>query len=118
MAARQAKRTRGSPLLSRGSRCNPTLEYSRHPLATIKIRASKRYDPLMITNLAMWLGAKDAGAYVGMSPDWAEARALEWPLDDKPVQGRIRYRWLRDNPGDRGIRRFYRPDIDAFLYKR
>ena len=80
--------------------------------------AGKRYDPLMNTNIAVWLGAKDAGAYVGRSPDWAEARALEWPLDDKPVPGRIRYQWLRDNPGDRGIRRFYRPDIDAFLYKR
>ena len=29
----------------------------------------------MNTNIAVWLGAKDAGAYVGMSPDWAEARA-------------------------------------------
>ena|ERR1035441_9353278 len=75
-------------------------------------------DPFMNTNNVVWLGAKDAGAYVGRSPDWVEDRALEWPLDEKPIQGRIRFQWLRDRPNDRGTRRFYRPDIDRFLYKR
>ena len=63
---------------------------------------------------AMWLGGKDAGRYLGYSRDWVEIRAIEWPLDGKPVEGRIRYQYNREN----GDRRYYRPDLDAFLVKR
>ncbi len=68
----------------------------------------------MINEIAMWLGGKDAGLYIGYSRDWVECRGLEWPLDDKPVPGRIRYKYNQEN----GNRRYYRPDLDAFLVKR
>jgi len=64
----------------------------------------------------MWLGGKDASIYVGKSREWIEIKALEWPLDDKPFQGRIRYQWLRDKPNGLGVRRYYRADLDAIRH--
>jgi hypothetical protein len=57
--------------------------------------------------ITMWLGGKDAGAYVGRSRDWAETCATPW--DDEPVPGRIRYKY------EGADRRYYRPDLDAKL---
>lgn len=68
----------------------------------------------MINEFSMWLGGRDAAAYLGYSRDWLEIRAIEWPLDDKPVEGRFRYQYNREN----GDRRYYRPDLDAFPVKR
>ena len=62
----------------------------------------------------MWVGGKDAGAYIGYSRDWVEGRAVEWPLDDQPVEGRIRHKYNREN----GDRKYYVPDLDAFLVPR
>jgi hypothetical protein len=67
----------------------------------------------MISDFSMWLGGKDASICVGKSREWIEIKALEWPLDNKPVEGRIRFQWLRDKPSDLGVRRYYRPDLDA-----
>ena len=64
----------------------------------------------------MWLGGKDASIYVGKSREWIEIKALEWPLNDKPVPGRIRYQWLRDQPSELGVRRYYRADLDAIRH--
>lgn len=65
----------------------------------------------MISEFALWLGGKDAGAYLGYSRDWVEIRALQWPLDNKPVPGRIRYKKVKGT----GDRKYYRLDPDAFL---
>jgi len=67
-----------------------------------------------MNEIAMWLGGKDAGSYIGYSRDWVEIRALEWPLDEKPMAGRIRFKYNREN----GDRKYYRPDLDAFLTPR
>lgn len=59
----------------------------------------------------MWLGPKDAGAYLGFSPDWIEVRAHPW--QDEPVEGRIRYKCAKSD----GRRRYYVPDLEAQLSK-
>jgi hypothetical protein len=64
---------------------------------------------MLLRDISMWLGGRDAGAYLGYSRDWVEIRALEW--QDKPAEGRIRFRRMKGT----GDRKYYRPDLDAFL---
>ena len=63
----------------------------------------------MMSEFTMWLGGKDASVYLGYSRDWVEIHALAWPVDHQPVKGRIRYKLVNGN------RKYYRPDLDAFL---
>jgi hypothetical protein len=58
-------------------------------------------------SIAMWLGATDAGRYLGYSATWIEARALKW--QDEPMDQRIRYKLAKSD----GRRRYYVPDLDA-----
>jgi hypothetical protein len=60
-------------------------------------------------DIARWLGAADAGRYLGYSRDWVERRALEW--QDKPASDRIRYKKARSD----GRRRYFVPDLEAQL---
>jgi hypothetical protein len=60
-------------------------------------------------DVAMWLGGKNAGAYLGYSRDWVEVRALPW--QPHPIDGRVRYRKMRGS----GDRKYFRPDLDLFL---
>ncbi len=60
------------------------------------------------------MGQKDAALRIGYSTTWIEIRAIEWPLNDLPVPGRIRYKYNPEN----GDRRYYVPDLDSFPVKR
>jgi hypothetical protein len=60
-------------------------------------------------DVARWLGAKEAGRYLGFSRDWVEVRAHPW--QDEPVPGRIRFKKARSD----GRRRYYVPDLEAQL---
>lgn len=53
----------------------------------------------------VWMGAKDIGLYVGRSPNWVENYASEWTEEYIPD----RIRWVLLD----GVRRYYRPDVDA-----
>ena len=64
-----------------------------------------------MNEIATWLGGKEAGQYIGYSRDWIEVRATAWPLNGLPVPGRIRYKTVKGC----GNRKYYRPDLDAFL---
>jgi hypothetical protein len=57
----------------------------------------------------MWLGAKEAGRYIGFSSDWVEVRAMPW--QSEPVAGRIRFKRSKSD----GRRRYYVPDLEAQL---
>jgi hypothetical protein len=57
--------------------------------------------------ITMWLGGREAGAYVGRSRDWVETWATPWV--DEPVSGRIRFKY------EGADRRYYRPDLDDRL---
>lgn len=60
-------------------------------------------------DVAMWLGGKAAGLFIGYSRDWVEVRAHPW--QKQPVDGRVRYKTMRGS----GDRKYYRPDLEAFL---
>jgi hypothetical protein len=64
---------------------------------------------MMLRSVSMWLGGRDAGAYLGYSRDWVEIRAIKWQPDHVP--GRIRYKKNKEN----GDRKYYVPDLDSFL---
>lgn len=63
-------------------------------------------------DVAMWLGGKSAGQYLGYSRDWVEIRAHPW--QEEHVPDRIRYKLMR-NTRDR---KYFRPDLDWFLVDR
>jgi hypothetical protein len=69
----------------------------------------------MIDNIAIWLSAEDAAAYLGISRDTIDHYAIQWPKDDKPVPGRWRWKHLCLKPGTKPRRRYFRPDLDASL---
>jgi hypothetical protein len=60
-------------------------------------------------DVAMWLGAKEAGRYIGFSADWVEVRAMPW--ESEPVDRRIRFKRSKSD----GRRRYYVPDLEAQL---
>ena len=62
-------------------------------------------------DVAMWLGPKEAERYIGFSADWVEVRAIPWPKDGKPIEGRIRFKKSKSD----GRRRYYVPDLEAQL---
>ncbi len=59
----------------------------------------------------MWMRAKDAGGYLGVSRDTIERRALAW--QDEPVKGRIRFKLLQLE--GEPVRRYFKADVDALL---
>lgn len=56
-----------------------------------------------------WYSGKEGAEYAGFSRDWLEQRAVAWPLDNQPVQGKVRYKLVD------GVRRYWKADIDAFF---
>jgi hypothetical protein len=66
----------------------------------------------MKDDVARWLGPKEAGRYVGYSPEWVEVRATPW--EDDPVDGRIRFKLSRSD----GRRRYFVPDLRLRLVDR
>lgn len=64
---------------------------------------------MMLRSVSMWLGGRDAGAYLGYSRDWVEIRAIKWQPEHVP--GRVRYKKNRQN----GDRKYYVPDLEWFL---
>jgi hypothetical protein len=68
----------------------------------------------MIRDTMTWLGGKDAAIYLGVSRDKVEIYALRWPRDGQHVPRRLRWKHLQLKPGSPPIRRYYRPDLDAF----
>jgi hypothetical protein len=69
----------------------------------------------MIQNIAIWLSAEDAAAYLGVSRDTIEQYAIPWPKDDKQVPGRWRWKNLSLKQGSKPRRRYFRPDLDSSL---
>ena len=65
----------------------------------------------------MWLSGKEAGAYIGMSRDYIEDRAVPWPDDDTHVPYKVRYQFIVGGKGAVPVRRYYRPDLDALMAK-
>ena len=58
-----------------------------------------------------WLGCTKAAAYIGYSTSWVEVRAIAWHKDNKPIQGRLRY---KINPENRD-RKYVVEDLDNFF---
>jgi hypothetical protein len=62
-----------------------------------------------VGDIAMWLGSKEAGRYLGFSADWVEVRAIPW--QPEYVEGRIRYKTSKTD----GRRRYYVRDLEGQL---
>ena len=68
---------------------------------------------MLLAEIAMWLGGKEAAMYIGFSRDYVEARAIPWQDDYLPF--RVRYKHAIGEQGGQPTRRYYRPDLDALL---
>lgn len=68
---------------------------------------------MLLPEIAMWLGGKDAGLYIGCSRDYVEQRALPWRDDYVPFK--VRFKMLVGDPVGQPTRKYYRPDLDALL---
>jgi hypothetical protein len=68
---------------------------------------------MLLPEIAMWLGGKEAGMYIGFSRDYVEDRAVPWR--DHHVPYKVRYRHVIGDEGGQPTRRYYRPDLDALL---
>jgi hypothetical protein len=63
-----------------------------------------------------WLSLGSAAEYLDVSTDTILRRAVPWPKDnDDPIPGRIRYKKLMLGEKTRMERRYYKPDLEAFL---
>lgn len=63
-----------------------------------------------------WLSLGSAAEYLDVSTDTILRRAVPWPKDnDDPIAGRIRYKKLMLGEKTRMERRYYKPDLEAFL---
>jgi hypothetical protein len=47
---------------------------------------------------SMWLALSGAAEYIDVSTDTISRRAVEWPKDNVPVPGKVRYKYLTDLP--------------------
>ena len=64
-------------------------------------------------DIPQWYTRKSAAAFLDVSVDTIERRAIPWSLD--PVPGRLRYRLLRLGENTREGRRYYGADLEALL---
>ena len=63
-----------------------------------------------------WLSLGSAAEYLDVSTDTILRRAVPWPKDNgDPIPGRIRYKKLMLGEKTRMERRYYKPDLEAFL---
>jgi hypothetical protein len=60
-----------------------------------------------------FLGGKEAGLLIGFSRDTIEKRATPW--EDEHVPCKIRYVEAVLDKGAKPVRRYYKPDVLAFL---
>ena len=61
----------------------------------------------------IWLSRREAARKISVSVDSIQRRAIRW--SDEPVPGRLRYKFLKLGEGTRLERRFFEPDVEAFL---
>ena len=64
---------------------------------------------------SMWLALSGAAEYIDVSTDTISRRAVEWPKDNAPVPGKVRYKHLKLGDDTRQERRYYLPDLVAML---
>ena len=63
-----------------------------------------------------WLSLSSAAEFLDVSTDTILRRTVPWPKDDdNPILGRIRYKKLMLGEKTRMERRYYKPDLEAFL---
>lgn len=63
-----------------------------------------------------WLSLSSAAEFLDVSTDTILRRAVPWPKDDdNPIHGRIRFKKLMLGEKTRMERRYYKPDLEAFL---
>ena len=67
----------------------------------------------MAENDDSFMGGKEAGLLIGFSRDTIEKRATPW--EDEHVPFKIRYVQAVLDKGAKPVRRYYKPDILAFL---
>ena len=67
----------------------------------------------MAENDDSFMGGKEAGLLIGFSRDTIEKRATPW--EDEHVPFKIRYVQAVLDKGAKPVRRYYKPDVLAFL---
>jgi hypothetical protein len=61
----------------------------------------------------IWLSRREAARKISVSGDTIERRAIPW--QDEPVPGKIRWQFLKLGQNTWRDRRYFEPDIEAFL---
>lgn len=60
-----------------------------------------------------WLSRNEAADLIQMSIDIVERRGIPW--QEEPLKYKIRYKVLKLDEGTRGLRRYFRADIEALI---
>ena len=61
----------------------------------------------------IWLSRREAARKISVSVDTIERRSLPW--QDEPVPGKLRYKYLKLGEDTWRERRYFEPDVEAFL---
>ena len=61
----------------------------------------------------IWLSRREAARKISVSVDTIERRSLPW--QDDPVPGKLRYKLLKLGEDTWMERRYFEPDVEAFL---
>lgn len=62
---------------------------------------------------SQWLSRSGASEYLDVSPDTVERRAIAWKSE--PIEGRIRWKFLKLGDDTRQERRYYVADLESLL---